>query len=391
MARVPNPYRPGFNQAPTALAGRDVAIASITEALDVAALDGRTPRPVVFVGGRGVGKTVLLGEAAAIAADKHSWLAVPVEVRPGRDFTPQLIERLAAARDLYRQVEPGKRLQVTAAKVRATVLGVGGEVEITRNPSVKEAPALPLEAALADACAAAAEHAAGLLITVDELQLADRHELADFAATLQQHVPDNWPLVVIVAGLPSIRDAHRGVTYLERGEWQALGLLDDAATRTALAEPARQAGRPMSTAACGALAVASGGYPYAIQLMGHHAWRQSTGDDVIDVPHVPAAIAAADQELRAGLYESRWYDAAPKERTYLQALAQLVAGGRSVDGADVARALGKSTSSVSYLRDRLIRKGTIFADAGTLRFAVPGMADWIRQSQGAGATSPPPT
>ena len=78
MARIPNPYRPGFNQAPTALAGRDVAIAAVTEALDVAALDGRTPRPVVFVGGRGVGKTVLLGEAAAIAADKHSCLTVPV-------------------------------------------------------------------------------------------------------------------------------------------------------------------------------------------------------------------------------------------------------------------------------------------------------------------------
>ena len=75
---------------------------------------------------------------------------------------------------------------------------------------------------------------AGLVVTIDELQLAAREELADFAATLQQHIPDDWPLVVIVAGLPSIRDAHRGVTYLERGEWQALGLLDDVATRTAL-------------------------------------------------------------------------------------------------------------------------------------------------------------
>ena len=384
MARVPNPYRPGFNQAPAALAGRDFAIAAVTEALDVAALDGRTPRPVVFVGGRGVGKTVLLGEAAAIAADKHSWLTVPVEVRPGRDFRPQLIERLAAARDLYRQVERGQRLQVTAAKIRATVLGVGGEVEIRRTSSAREVPAIPLEAALADACAAASEHDAGLVITVDELQLAGRDELADLAATLQQQIPDNWPLVVIVAGLPSIRDAQRGVTYLERGEWQALGLLDDAATRTALSEPARLAGRPMTTGACEGLAVASGGYPYAIQLMGHHAWRQSTGDDVIDDRHVPAAIEAAERELRAGLYESRWYDAAPKERTYLQELADLTADGQPVDGAAVARAMGKSTASVSYLRDRLIRKGTIFADAGALRFAVPGMADWIRETRGTG-------
>ena len=382
MARAPNPYRPGFNQAPTALAGRDVAIAAVTEALEVAALDGRTPRPVVFVGGRGVGKTVLLGEAAAIAADIHGWLTVPVEVRPSRDFRPQLIERLAAARDLYRQVERGERLVVTGAKIRATVLGVGGEVEISRASTARESAAIPLEAALADACSAASEHHAGLVVTIDELQLAAREELADFAATLQQHIPDNWPLVVIVAGLPSIRDTHRGVTYLERGEWQALGLLDDVATRTALSEPARLAGRPMTSEACEGLAVASGGYPYAIQLMGHHAWRQSTGNDVIDDQHASAAIEAAERELRAGLYESRWYDAAPKERTYLQELANLTAAGEPVAGADVARAMGRSPRSASYLRDRLIRKGTIFADAGGLRFAVPGMAKWIRETHG---------
>jgi len=119
MARIPNPYRPGFNQAPTSLAGREVALAAVAEALAVAALDGRTLRPIVFVGSRGVGKTVLLGESAAIADERHSWLTVPIEVRPGRDFTPQLIERLSAARDVYQQVEPGQRLQVTAAKVRA--------------------------------------------------------------------------------------------------------------------------------------------------------------------------------------------------------------------------------------------------------------------------------
>ena len=382
MARIPNPYRPGFNQAPTSLAGREVAVAAVAEALAVAALDGRTPRPIVFVGSRGVGKTVLLGESAAIAAEKHSWVTVPIEVRPGRDFTPQLIERLSAARDVYRQVEPGQRLQVTAAKVRATVLGVGGEVEVTRTRTMPSAPAVPVEAALAEACAAAADQTAGLVITIDELQLAEKDDLADFAATLQQHVPDNWPLVVIAAGLPSIHDAHRGVTYLERGEWLALGLLDHTATRTALVEPARLAGRPMTEEACEQLAVASGGYPYAIQLMGHHAWRQSSGEAAIDARHVPGAIKAADQELRTGLYESRWHDAAPNERSYLHILAGLLRAGELVDGADVAQALSKTTREVSYLRDRLIRKGTIFAEAGSLRFAVPGMADWILDAHG---------
>ncbi len=83
MDRQPNPYRPGFNQSPGVLAGRDEALTAVREALEVAALDGRTPRPLVLVGTRGVGKTVLLGEIAAIAAELHGWLTVSVEIRPG--------------------------------------------------------------------------------------------------------------------------------------------------------------------------------------------------------------------------------------------------------------------------------------------------------------------
>lgn len=378
MKRISNPYRPGFNQPPAALTGRDRVVAAFTEALDVAALDGRTPRPVILTGGRGVGKTVLLGEAAAIAAEKHSWLTVPIEIRPGRTFTPQLLERLAAARDLYRQTPEGKHLEVAAAKIRATVLGVGAEVELRRGERAE--PALALEALLADTCEAALVHEAGLVITVDELQFADRSELADFAATLQQHVPDNWPLVIVLAGLPSIRDTQRGVTYLERAEWHVLGLLGADATRAALAEPATASGRPMSLAACERLADASGGYPYAIQVMGHHAWRASSASDTIEDSHAVDAVAAAEEDLAAGLYESRWQDASPKEREYLFALAQLAAGHHDVTAAEVARSLGKTTKAVSYLRDRLTQKGTVFSESGFLRLAVPGMANWILRS-----------
>jgi hypothetical protein len=380
MARDPNPYRPGFNHAPTTLAGRDGVLEALREALAIAAEEGRTPRPILLVGGRGVGKTVLLGESAAIAAEAYSWLTVPVEVRPGRRFLPDLVEQLAAARDRYREVRSGQRLEVKGAKVRATVLGVGAEVDLARPAGA--APATPLDAALAEACEAADERSAGLLITLDEVQFAKRAELADFAATLQQHVPDHWPLVVVLAGLPSIRDTNRRVTYLERGEWHLLGLLDQQATKQALLEPAESAGRPMTDAACAALAAASGGYPYAIQLLGHHAWRVSSGAERIDERHAAVAVEAADAELRTGLYESRWYDASPKERGYLAALAELLVAGSPSDGAAVARHLGRSTRNVSYLRDRLIRKGTIFPGPEGLRLAVPGMAAWVLRTHG---------
>jgi hypothetical protein len=379
VARVPNPYRPGFNQAPLALAGRETVMAGIDEALDVAALDGRTPRPLVLTGSRGVGKTVVLGEAAAHAAVRHSWLTVPVEVRPETPFIPQLIERLTAARELYQQSPAGKHVTVTAAKVRASVLGVGGEVEIQRRGASAQEPALPLDAALAAACQAAMEHGAGLVITVDELQLASRTGLGDLAATLQEHVPDGWPLVVIVAGLPSIRSTHRGVTYFERAEWHVLGMLDRTAAEVALQAPARDAGRPMADSAARILAEASGGYPYAIQLIGHHAWRASTGSTSIEKRHTAAAITAAQDELAGGLYAARWGDASPREKEYLRALARLCADRDQVTGAMVAGALGRTSKALSAVRERLIQKGAIYAEAEVVRFAVPGMAAWVQQ------------
>jgi AAA ATPase domain len=354
---------------------------SVQEALAVAALDGRTPRPVMLTGGRGVGKTVLLGAAAEIAAQQHAWLTVPIEVRAETPFRPQLIERLQAAARLYRQTPPQKRTTVTAATFRASVLGVGGEVEVSRRDRPAPVPAVPLDAALADACAAAIECDAGLLLTVDELQLAARAELGDLAATMQQHIPDNWPLVVVFAGLPSIRSTQRGVTYLERAEWHLLGLLDIEATRFALQEPARDAGRPMTDPAARRLAEASGGYPYAIQLMGHHAWRASAGSTSIDDAHATPAIRAAQDELATGLYASRWEDASGREQEYLRHLAALAASSPRVTGATVATAMRTTTKAVSVPRNRLIQKGLIYAEGEAIRFSIPGMASWVRDEE----------
>jgi hypothetical protein len=374
--RAPNPYRPGFNQAPARLVGRDAVIAAATEALEIAALDGRTPRPLLLVGPRGVGKTVSLGEIASLAGQEHGWPTVAVELRPGTPFTPELVERLQAAATLLGQatVEKSGRLSVSGGKVTARVFGVGGEVHVRH---AQDGPAaVPLDEALTAAAEAAVACGGGLVVTVDELQLADRAELANLAAVLQQHVGDHWPLVVAGAGLPSLRERDRSVTYLERGEWHELGLLDRADTVEALTGPAADAGRPMDEEAAKVLADASGGYPYAIQVLGHHAWRASHGQGRIEGEHARAALAAAQRDLSAGLYASRWNDASPKEREYLAALARLPEGS---GGGDVARKLGEPTSKVSYLRDRLIKKGTLFPERGALRFLVPGMAQWVRE------------
>lgn len=378
MERSANPYRPGFNQPPRLLAGRDDVLDAAREALAVAALDGRTPRPLVIVGSRGVGKTVLLGEIATVAADELGWLSLHVEVRPGEAFPTQLVERLAAARDTLREAPSGRRFRVKTVSGRVGGFGVSAEVDLARTRDPEGPGDLAIERALTEAIQAALQRQSGLVLTIDELQLARRRELGHFAATLQQHVPDNWPLVVAVAGLPSIRNSDRSVTYLERGEWHELGLLDRQDTILALSGPASDAGRPLEPDATSLLAEASGGYPYAVQVVGHHAWRCSNGSATITVEHAEAALPRADRDLTAGLYASRWEDASPKEREYLAAVAALITSSDAAPtGRAVADRLGVSTREVSYLRDRLLKKGTLVVVGGQLQFPVPGMARWV--------------
>ena len=376
MARLPNPYRPGFNQAPLLLAGRDDVLDGAVDALEQAALDARTPRPLVVVGSRGVGKTVLLTRLADLAAERFGWLTVHVEVRPHQRFTDLLAARLLEAAAVLTDAPPGPRFEVDTATVRARLAGVGAELTVRRRAPepVRQAS---LGEALHRAVDAALARESGLVLTVDEVQLASHRELAGFAATLQERTPDDWPLVVALAGLPSVRSPRRSVTYLERAAWYEIGLLDEHDTARALAGPAAQAGRPISPAALDLLTATSGGYPYAVQVLGHYAWRESFGAPEITLGHARAALPRAHADLAAGLYQARWDDASPRQQEYLAAVAELLGRTGEATGGDVARLLGAEPAAVSYLRDRLLQKGTLYADGRALRFPTPGMARWI--------------
>ena len=376
--RVANPYTPGFNQTPAVLAGRGEVTASLEDALDVAALDGRTPRPVLLVGSRGVGKTVLLEHVRELAAGRHSWISAGVEVLPGRALAPVLLARLAQAKDVYEQASRrGSGWRLERATIKVTLAGSGVEAGISRIAPATAPSDDELMTALSEVMEAATSLGAGLLLTIDEVHLAAKGELANVAAVLQHAVAQRWPLVAVLAGLPGLRDPRRMVTYLERGAWHDVGLLAPEDAREALAGPASTAGRPMDDDAADHLASASGGHPYAVQVLGHHAWRASSGAERVDLDHARAGDAAAQRNLASGLYSARWHDSSPREKEYLSALAGLVRGGRRPTGADVARAMDQEPQAVTYLRARLLAKGTVFTEGRVMRFAVPGMASWI--------------
>ena len=297
-------------------------------------------------------------------------------MRPETPFTPDLLAALKRAVQLIEQPPAKRALRTESVTLRAGLPGIGGEVRFARPNETEQDPAPALRAALTRLAALATTRDSGFVLTLDEAHLATRRELAALAALLQEGTGERWPMVVAIAGLPLMRAPEHSVTYLERGAWHELGLLTHPDALRALRLPAEAAGRPMDEDAAALLARASGGYPYAIQLYGHHAWRTSAEHDRIDLQAARAALPRAQQELERGLYAARWTAASPGQRRYLAALATLGATGSPTTARAVADALQRTPKQLSTVRDDLIKAGTLTVEGDELRFTIPGMSDY---------------
>ena len=68
MDKAANPYAPGAGNQPPELAGRDAVLEDAKVSIQRTKL-GRHAKSFIFIGLRGVGKTVLLNKVSAIAED----------------------------------------------------------------------------------------------------------------------------------------------------------------------------------------------------------------------------------------------------------------------------------------------------------------------------------
>jgi hypothetical protein len=149
----------------------------------------------------------------------------------------------------------------------------------------------------------------------------------------------------VIAGLPSLQ-ANRLPSYFERADWHEVSSLTPRAALDALVGPAENAGRPFEAGAAQQLVNETGGYPYAVQVYGHAAWRGSHGQELITRAVVDKAVPAATAELERSKFAQRWQQASPRERDYLVALAEQSAAGGPPTGAAVAGRLGKPPTSL---------------------------------------------
>jgi hypothetical protein len=207
----------------------------------------------------------------------------------------------------------------------------------------------------------------------------DSGEAREFFATVQHLIREGREIAVTAAGLPSdISDLlHDDVlTFLRRAERYELGSVDLAEVARVLRETVEISGRTIGAEALRMAAEATGGYPFSIQLVGHHIWRQHRDEPEITVADVEAGVPAVMKRMGSLVHEEALKDLSHVDRTFLLAMAQ--DDGPSQTG-QIADRLGVTAQYASTYRARLLDARVIVATGhGLVDFALPYMRDYLR-------------
>ena len=116
-------------------------------------------------------------------------------------MAPQLAQAVASTLQVLYNASPPGRLRATEAVLRAQLPGlVGAELHLAGQPQREDDPTLALAGVVRGLAERLMARDTGVVLTIDEAQLANRDEMTRFAAALQEATGRRWPLVVVVAG-----------------------------------------------------------------------------------------------------------------------------------------------------------------------------------------------
>lgn len=365
-----NPFKPSAGHTPPLLIGRDEDIEDFTEGLDDGS--GAPSRLMRVTGARGVGKTVLLSEFARIARGR-GWEVVRESASKG-----------LAARLVTKLQPDGKGAFGFKIAPSVNVAGVaGGSLGEFHYESAQQMP-LTLSDALRRRLIELEKHEAGLLITIDEAQAADKDDMVAIATAAQEMNTEDRDYALVFAGLPSMSSKwlnDDATTFMRRAEPHALDdvPLDDVADafESTFAESGMSiVGEPLRVAT-----EATHGYPFMIQLVGYHIWRlarrQHPDDPTVTIEDAERGIAKALSRLGDTVHGPELDSLSPVDRTYLLAMAQ--DDGPSSTSAIAAR-MGKSAGYAGTYRTRLLEAQVIEERGyGKVDFAIPYLREYLRE------------
>ena len=383
---------PGAGTPPPELAGRDTLLDNARSAVK-RSKSGRVARSFIFVGLRGVGKTVLLNEVQAIA-DSENAFTDNIEVSNNDLFSKLIIPTLRSillkldrANGVNGYVKKGLRvLKSFIGTIRVNVHGF--EVSLDIDPESGIADSGVLSKDLADTFVAVGEAAreckTSIVILVDEIQNLPLSEFEALIVAIHRTNQKSLPLLVIGAGLPSlVRLSGNAKTYAERlFEYPEIGPLDSTEARRALVKPAIVGNVEFEENAISEVVRQTQGYPYFLQEWGYQAWNTAESSP-ITLSDIKKSNALVLSRLDQNFFRSRYERISDTQKQYLKAMARCGPGPHRTGL--IAQTLGKSSQQVSSVREALINSGMIYSpNYGMTAFTVPLFDEFMIRVHGAG-------
>jgi AAA ATPase domain len=390
MDYMRNPFAPGAGTQPPELAGRESIL--VDADITLQRVQQRIfNRSSIFVGLRGVGKTVLLNRVREMAESK-GFITVFIEAHEDKSLPVLLLphlRRVLLKLNAHAQVNDVARRGLKVLKSFASVfkahikLNEQVDVELGIEAEPGTADSGDLEHDLGELLIAVAEAAvsrsASICILIDELQYLNEKELSALIMGLHQVSQRGLPLVLYAAGLPLILGlAGRSKSYSERlFTFPKIGVLGDAAARRALEVPAHAQGASFTPKALDAILEKTESYPYFLQQWGYEVWN-TANESPIDVDDVIIATSRAINELDQSFFRVRFDRLTKREKDFLFAMVNV--GGDQQRSGDIAENLGVKPTSIGPLRSSLIRKGMIYSPAhGDNAFTVPLFDEFLQR------------
>jgi hypothetical protein len=383
MDPVHNPFAPGAGSRPPELAGRQLVMEDARVAIDRALL-GKPSRSQMFLGLRGVGKTVLLN-AVENLANARGHLTSSIEAPEGKPLGELLLPRIHQVLRKLSLTEGAKGKAHEAMRALRSFASAFkfeyGDMSIAVEPEVGVADSGDLENDLPELFVRVGEaaKAAGKAWTllIDEVQYLSQKDLASLIVALHKINQIGLPVLFFGAGLPQVAAlSGEAKSYAERlFHYPDIGPLPEDDAKAAIRQPVSDEGAAIEEPALTEIFLKTKGYPYFLQEWGHQCWNLAEGE-IITVEDARRAEVATLKRLDEGFFKVRFDRLTPKEREYVIAMARL--GNGPYRSADVADALGETAQSLGPRRSQIISKGMIYSPShGDVAFTVPMFNDYL--------------
>ncbi len=385
-----NPFSPGAGTQPPELAGRDDVLEDVGITLE-RLKHGAFSRSSIFVGLRGVGKTVLLNRVRELAEEQH-FLTIFIEAHEEKRLPSLLIPHLRKVLlqlntpdQVSELARRGLRVLKSFASNFKAKISLADHVEVELGVTAEHGTAdsgdleHDLSELLVAIAEAAKEKSASVCLIIDELQYLNETEMSALIMALHQVSQRKLPFILYAAGLPLILGlAGRSKSYSERlFTFPKISVLSQVAARQAIERPVALLGVSFDPAAVDAILEKTGRYPYFLQQWGYEAWNIAPSAP-ITLDAVKNATARAIAQLDDSFFRVRFDRLTKREKDFMFAMVHV--GGEAQRSGDIAEKLGVKATSIGPLRSSLIRKGMIYSPAhGDNAFTVPLFDDFLRR------------